>query len=140
MADTRDAGVRARAVPVAVRDGVMGVALESDRGGEATYHIHVTSCVLTDRQNLLRPSSMPKSRSATGAAGAPLGAAKARANFPRYQTAPRERGEAGIERIATSWKLKKIKIVVDKINKSSLLCRARVFSLPRASIDARYSG
>ena len=33
MADTRDAGVRARAVPVAVRDGVMGVALESDRGG-----------------------------------------------------------------------------------------------------------
>ena len=33
MADTRDAGGRARAIPIAVRDGVMGVALESDRGG-----------------------------------------------------------------------------------------------------------
>ena len=33
MADTRDAGGRACVVPVAVRDGVMGVALESNRGG-----------------------------------------------------------------------------------------------------------
>ena len=33
VADTRDAGGRARAVPIAVRDGVMGVALESNRGG-----------------------------------------------------------------------------------------------------------
>ena len=31
--DTRDAGVRACAVLVALRDGVMGVALWSDRGG-----------------------------------------------------------------------------------------------------------
>ena len=62
---------------------------------------------------------MPKSRSATGAAGAPLGAAEARAKFPR-------KGEAGIERIATSWKSKENnKIVVDKINNSSLLRRAR---------------
>ena len=68
---------------------------------------------------------MPKSRSATGAAGAPLGAAEARVKFPRYQTAPRERGEAGIERIATSWKSKENKIVVDKINNASLLRRAR---------------
>ena len=68
---------------------------------------------------------MPKSQSATGAAGAPVGDAEARANFPWYQTAPRERGEAEIERIATSLKSKEIKIVVGKRNKSSLLRRAR---------------
>jgi len=62
---------------------------------------------------------MPKSRFATVAAGAPLVAAEARANFPRYQTTPRERGEAEIERIATSLNLEGITIVVGKINKSS---------------------
>jgi hypothetical protein len=68
---------------------------------------------------------MPNSWSATVAAGAPLVAVEARANFPRYRTTPRERGEAEIERIATLLKLEVIKIVVGKINKSSRLRRAR---------------
>ena len=45
---------------------------------------------------------MLKSRSVTVAAGAPLVAMESRANCPRYQTTPRERGEAEIARIATS--------------------------------------
>ena len=81
---------------------------------------------------------MPNLRSATVAAGAPLVAAEARANFPRYQTTPRERGEAEIERIAISLNLEGIKIVVCKINEVSRLRRAR--GPPMGRPNRQYEG
>ena len=81
---------------------------------------------------------MSHSRSATVAAGAPLGAAEERANFPRYRTTPRERGEAEIERIAISLNLEGIKIVVCKINEVSRLRRAR--GPPMGRPNRQYEG
>ena len=68
---------------------------------------------------------MLKSRSVTVAAGAPLVAMESRANCPRYQTTPWERGEAEIASIATSLNFYGVNIVVSNRNKSSLLRRAR---------------
>ena len=81
---------------------------------------------------------MSNSLSATVAAGAPLVAEEARANFPRYQTTPRERGEAASERIATSLNLEGITIVVGKINKSSRPHRAR--GPPMGRPNRQYEG